>query len=418
VPRATAPKVELSSSTEQLAEVAAAPAEPLPPANVYTALAAVQANIPEVLKGRTAEVAGVSKSGTPFRYSYTYADLASVTEAILPLLGARGLAWVTMPTMTSAGMALKYELVHGASNTRIEGVLPIAGSDPQALAGQITYYRRYALCAVTGVAADEDDDGARASAHVREERQQQQRPPQRQEEPRQERPRSQPAGQSRPADTPPAAPMTPERLDHLAISLVEGPLPALVENWRGAHGLGVLNAKPSMDAIERFRRPYVEENDPDVTDFLPTSATTLRELVVWRLSEEARMSTCKPDIRQLYAIAAELDNLNLGPARLTDTYSLAEYLKDRAGELPEERPAPDPWITNGQTFEQWAADHPEDPRAHAAATWKPDPAPIDPPWDTEPPMTDEQRAKVSEVAEELRQDAHADMDAAEGATHG
>lgn len=52
------------------------------------ALAAVQADMPSVHKGKTANVG---------QYRYTYADLADVSAAILPLLAANGLAFTCHP---------------------------------------------------------------------------------------------------------------------------------------------------------------------------------------------------------------------------------------------------------------------------------------------------------------------------------
>ena len=60
-------------------------------------------------------------------------------------------------------------LVHGPSGQWIEGALPLVlpdhGADVQRLGSAITYVRRYLLCTMLGlVAADEDDDGAAATA--------------------------------------------------------------------------------------------------------------------------------------------------------------------------------------------------------------------------------------------------------------
>lgn len=40
---------------------------------------------------------------------------------------------------------------------------PIMATDPQKVGSAVTYYRRYALAALTGVVADVDDDGNTAS---------------------------------------------------------------------------------------------------------------------------------------------------------------------------------------------------------------------------------------------------------------
>jgi hypothetical protein len=131
------------------------------------ALAAVQADIPEVVKAATANIPGKDgKQG----YRYSYADLADVTRAILPLLGQNGLAWITRPTLVDGRFVLLYTLMHGASGETLEGMYPLPDrGSPQDMGGAITYARRYALCSVTGVAPDDDDDAAQATAAHRRE---------------------------------------------------------------------------------------------------------------------------------------------------------------------------------------------------------------------------------------------------------
>ena len=72
------------------------------------ALAAVQAGLPRVVKSETAEVR--SDKGN---YTYTYADLEDVSDAIMPLLGKNGLAFTTWPAYDGEGrIILTYELLH------------------------------------------------------------------------------------------------------------------------------------------------------------------------------------------------------------------------------------------------------------------------------------------------------------------
>jgi hypothetical protein len=130
-------------------------------ASIASALAAVQAEIPEVSKGNTAEVTTAKGS-----YSYTYADLAVITPKILPLLGRNGLAFTARPTLVGDAFVLHYALAHAASDEVIEGSYPLPDpltSKPQEIGSAITYARRYALCAVTGVAPGGDDDDAAAA---------------------------------------------------------------------------------------------------------------------------------------------------------------------------------------------------------------------------------------------------------------
>ena len=123
-------------------------------ANLATALAAFQKALPKIGKGSVAD------AGT---YKFKYADLADVSAAVLPLLGEHGLSFSARPTLDEGGrFVLAYELLH-ASDERRTGSYPLpASGSPQQIGSAITYARRYALCAVTGVAADEDDDGQAA----------------------------------------------------------------------------------------------------------------------------------------------------------------------------------------------------------------------------------------------------------------
>lgn len=139
--------------------------------NLNAALAAVQSELPRIDKGKTATVP--TKQGG--QYSYSYADLADVSAAIVPLLGKHGLAFTTWPTLAGNRFVLRYELLHASGESKTgEYPLPIdAGA--QALGSAITYGRRYCLCAVTGVAPDDDDDAAAAEGIRQAEQLEQQR---------------------------------------------------------------------------------------------------------------------------------------------------------------------------------------------------------------------------------------------------
>jgi hypothetical protein len=127
------------------------------------ALAAFQRRLPTVAKGNRGTIPGKDgKQG----YSYDYADLTDVSEVVLPLLGQVGLSWHTaLDTVDGNRIVLRWELLHGDTGTGRTGTLPIgqAGANWQNLGSSITYARRYALCAATGVAPGGDDDDAAAS---------------------------------------------------------------------------------------------------------------------------------------------------------------------------------------------------------------------------------------------------------------
>ena len=119
------------------------------------ALVAFQADAPRVKKDKTAQVR--SDKGN---YSYTYADLADMVAVAYPILSKHGLAFTSKPTLNADGrFVLAYRLVHGPSGETDEGeiALPSNGT-PQAMGAAMTYAKRQALSAVTGIVADEDND--------------------------------------------------------------------------------------------------------------------------------------------------------------------------------------------------------------------------------------------------------------------
>lgn len=135
-------------------------------AELAKALAEFQADLPEIVKTETAEV---KDNQGRHLYSYNYADLARVSKIVLPRLAKFGLSFSAKPTLNPEGkFVLAYVLRH-TSGEEDEGTYPLTGSTPQMLGGAITYARRYALCAVTGVAPEADDDDA-AAASQREQR--------------------------------------------------------------------------------------------------------------------------------------------------------------------------------------------------------------------------------------------------------
>jgi hypothetical protein len=132
--------------------------------NLVTALAAAQTEIPTITKSDTAKVQ-MKSGGT---YQYKYATLADIHTSVLPILARHGLAWITMPTLRpdGHGYVLVCELAHASGESRTcEMPLPVEAGAKE-LGSAITYMRRYAICAVCGIATDEDDDGAAAPAAV------------------------------------------------------------------------------------------------------------------------------------------------------------------------------------------------------------------------------------------------------------
>jgi hypothetical protein len=121
---------------------------------IAKALAAFQADMPVVAKNKTAKVP--TKAGGS--YSYTYADLADITEAAMPLLTKHGLSFACLPGVDEHGPKLTGTLLHTSGET-LAGSLPIRGATPQEVGSSLTYMRRYLLGCITGLVTDDDEDG-------------------------------------------------------------------------------------------------------------------------------------------------------------------------------------------------------------------------------------------------------------------
>jgi ERF superfamily protein len=96
-----------------------------------------------------------------------YADLTAVWEACRAPLSTNGLSVIQLPADADAGrVALTSMLMH-ASGQYISSTfsMRLMQDTPHGAGSALTYLRRYALAALVGVVADEDDDGNAASNH-------------------------------------------------------------------------------------------------------------------------------------------------------------------------------------------------------------------------------------------------------------
>jgi hypothetical protein len=97
-----------------------------------------------------------------------YADLTAVMEAARPL-AANGIAVTHVPEIREDGFFVLVTTLHHTSGQWISGVWPLPmGVKPQEMASAVTYAKRYSLCAIAAIVADEDDDaeGARTNGQV------------------------------------------------------------------------------------------------------------------------------------------------------------------------------------------------------------------------------------------------------------
>jgi hypothetical protein len=119
------------------------------------ALAKAQGEFPQIHKNKTATVR-MKAGGT---YTYTYADLADILAAVRPVLAKHGLALIQRLEHTGGQPAIRTELRH-TEGAVIAASFPIGTTNgtPQELGSLLTYLRRYALTAMLGIAAEDDND--------------------------------------------------------------------------------------------------------------------------------------------------------------------------------------------------------------------------------------------------------------------
>lgn len=105
-----------------------------------------------------AEMSGAVKdSANPF-FKSSYADLNSVIKAIKEPFSKHGLAYTQFPITGDNGIGVTTRLIHESGEWIECGFfLPLTKLDPQAAGSAITYARRYALQAMAGIPAVDDD---------------------------------------------------------------------------------------------------------------------------------------------------------------------------------------------------------------------------------------------------------------------
>lgn len=142
-----------------------APIPLMPMGKLASALAKAQKALKSPTKGHKVDYK--DKSGRDIKYSY--ADLADCIEALKEPLADNGLSYVQVLGFKEYGKDLFYGLTTILMHESGEWVesfhpLPMPGSTkPQEFGSALTYARRYSVSAISGMASEEDDDGALAS---------------------------------------------------------------------------------------------------------------------------------------------------------------------------------------------------------------------------------------------------------------
>lgn len=116
------------------------------------ALIAFQADLPEI-----------RQDGSNPHFNSKFATLANVTKVVFPKLVEHGFAFSVGSVVIDGTLVVEATLLHESGESR-SAQFPVTATDPQKIGSAVTYLRRYALAALTGVVADADDDGNAASA--------------------------------------------------------------------------------------------------------------------------------------------------------------------------------------------------------------------------------------------------------------
>ena len=128
--------------------------------DIAAALAKAQGQFVNPSRNRDVEVS--MKTGG--KYSFSYATLDGILDMCRKPLSDNGLGIVHALSTDEQGPICETRLLH-ASGQWIETAVPIIVADnanAQAWGGAITYARRYGICALLSIAADEDDDANQA----------------------------------------------------------------------------------------------------------------------------------------------------------------------------------------------------------------------------------------------------------------
>ncbi|MBD2536336.1 ERF family protein [Nostoc flagelliforme FACHB-838] len=105
----------------------------------------------------------IQKDGTNPHYKRKYATLDAVLDAVTPGLSKHGLVIIQTTEIFESKTVLRTHIFH-ESGESITSTYPLPEiADSQKFGAALTYARRYAVCAILSVTADEDNDAEGAT---------------------------------------------------------------------------------------------------------------------------------------------------------------------------------------------------------------------------------------------------------------
>lgn len=130
------------------------------------------ATLSSALVKALSEIEGAAKDKVNPHFKSKYADIASVIDAIKPVLARHGLAFTQSTEPSESGVIVETLLWHesggdgdlGGPRSLGKLYVPANKLDAQGFGSALTYARRYALMTAFGVPAEDDDGNAAASS--------------------------------------------------------------------------------------------------------------------------------------------------------------------------------------------------------------------------------------------------------------
>jgi hypothetical protein len=125
-------------------------------------------DLAESLSKAQGEIKHAAKAVNNQFYKSKYADLPAVIDAAKEALAKCGLSVIQYTDIAENGDTVLITQLCHMSGQWVRGWYPVKPikNDPQGLGSAVTYARRYAFCAITGVAAAEDDDDGNAASDI------------------------------------------------------------------------------------------------------------------------------------------------------------------------------------------------------------------------------------------------------------
>lgn len=131
---------------------------------VITALATARPQFPRIVRNKTVTVR--PKQSDRQAYTFTYATLDAILDAVCPVLGAHGLVVVCGVAVEDDRVRVTTRLAH-ASGQWLETSLAVPRpATLQELGSCVTYLKRYSINGLLGIEGDTDDDANGADGHT------------------------------------------------------------------------------------------------------------------------------------------------------------------------------------------------------------------------------------------------------------